>query len=602
MLVYKSFVFFFLCNIIDIVFKDYYFKMSGVLTTGSSFSPQAGLLNIPTGNTLLHAFNTYVNAPTSGTIANIALGADNLALGYKTVTPPSNGAIIQGNVGLGQSTAATQLDCLGTVQTTGKSFVSESVTTSTALSTTKDSLVDSRAGALSCTLADGTVVDQIKNVCLAFRRSAIASIACSRGSFNLTPAEPARRLRFTADGWVVDEAYNSSAPDSFYPTAQAASITSYTTSTTSVLFGIAIAISADGLTAAIGGSGDSSSAGAVWIFTRATNTSTWTQQGAKLVGTNVSGTTAQQGKALALSADGNTLAVGCPNDNSNAGCVIIWTRNTSTNVWTQQGSAIVGTGGTGTTSRQGTSVSLSADGNILAFGGPTDNTAVGRVWVWTRSSGTWSQQQTFTPSGVTGSISQAGTSVSLSADGATIAIGAPNDNSNVGGTWIWTRAVATWSQQQGPLVGSGGSTGQQGNSVSLSADGATVAIGGSQDNSAVGGAWIFTRNGTVWTQQGLKLLGTGATGSAAQGTVVALSPDGNVLILSGTVDDSSKGAVWTFIRSGNIWSQQGSKLTATGVAASDLVGSSIAIGADGQVVLVGARGKTSSTGQFLQFS
>ena len=46
--------------------------------------------------------------------------------------------------------------------------------------------------------------------------------------------------------------------------------------------GSAIALSADGNTALVGGNGDSMSLGACWVFTRTGGV--WSQQGAKLVG------------------------------------------------------------------------------------------------------------------------------------------------------------------------------------------------------------------------------------------------------------------------------------------------------------------------------
>jgi hypothetical protein len=74
------------------------------------------------------------------------------------------------------------------------------------------------------------------------------------------------------------------------------------------------------------------------------------------------------------------------------------------------------------------------------------------------------------------------------------------------------------TQQGNKLVGVGavGSPGQ-GVSVALSADGSTAIAGGAGDNSYTGAAWVYTRSGTVWTQQGSKLVGAGAAGSAGQG-------------------------------------------------------------------------------------
>src|SRR5262249_35601801 len=78
-------------------------------------------------------------------------------------------------------------------------------------------------------------------------------------------------------------------------------------------------------------------------------------------------------------------------------------------------------------------------------------------------------------------------------------------------------------------------------------------------------AWVFTRSGGVWSQQGGTLVGTGAVGSAAhQGWSVALSADGNTALVGGRLDNFNAGATWVFTRSGGVWSQQGSKLVGTG--------------------------------------
>jgi hypothetical protein len=57
-----------------------------------------------------------------------------------------------------------------------------------------------------------------------------------------------------------------------------------------------------------------------------------------------------------------------------------------------------------------------------------------------------------------------------------------------------------------------------------------------------------------FTQQGPKLVGTGAVGMALQGQSVALSADGNTAIIGGALDNggafSGVGAAWVFIRSG----------------------------------------------------
>ena len=74
------------------------------------------------------------------------------------------------------------------------------------------------------------------------------------------------------------------------------------------LFGTSAALSADGTRALIGGPGDNDGKGAAWVFAR--SGSSWSQQGSKLVGSGGSG--ASFGAAVALSGDGKTALVGGP--------------------------------------------------------------------------------------------------------------------------------------------------------------------------------------------------------------------------------------------------------------------------------------------------
>ena len=72
-------------------------------------------------------------------------------------------------------------------------------------------------------------------------------------------------------------------------------------------------------------------------------------------------------------------------------------------------------------------------------------------------------------------------------------------------------------------------------------------MGGSFDNSGIGAAWVWTRSNGVWTQQGNRLVGSGAVGNAAQGFSVALSGNGNTAIVGGATDNSGIGAAWRFV-------------------------------------------------------
>ena len=188
--------------------------------------------------------------------------------------------------------------------------------------------------------------------------------------------------------------------------------------------------------------------------------------------------------------------------------------------------------------------------------------------------------------------SEQGTSVSLSSDGNILAIGAINDDPQIGATWIFTRSGGVWTQQGAKLVGSGATgSSQQGASVSLSSDGNILAIGGPKDNNFVGATWIFTRSGGVWTQQGAKLVGSGGIGQPNQGISVSLSGDGNTLAVGGTGDNVGQiGATWIFTGVGGVFTQQGAKLVGTGYLPGLVQqGSSVSLSNDGDTLAVGGR-------------
>ena len=408
----------------------------------------------------------------------------------------------------------------------------------------------------------------------------------------LMPGAATGAVFVTTAGGTATGSGNFTVTATPYPSSQQGNKLVCTVDTSNPTLGSSVAVSADGNTALVGGYADNNSIGAAWVYTRTDGV--WTQQGSKLVGTGATGTTVYQGLSVALSADGNTALVGGYLDNTGVGATWVYTRSGTT--WSQQGNMLVGTGATGTSSNQGYSVSLSADGNTALIGGYNDGgtesvAAPGAAWVFTRSGTTWTQQGNKLVG--TGTYSF-GSSVSLSADGNTALIGEGDPGqAREGSAWVFTRSAGTWTQQGSKLVGTG-ATGyaNQGNSVSLSADGNTAMVGGAADNSSAGAVWVYTRSGTTWSQQGNKLVGTGATGtSSGQGVSVSLSADGNTAIVGGPGDNIVEsviiGASWVFTRSAGTWSQQGSKLVGTGAIDGAYQGNSVSLSADGSTAVVG---------------
>jgi hypothetical protein len=293
---------------------------------------------------------------------------------------------------------------------------------------------------------------------------------------------------------------------------------------------------------------------------------------------------ANAGYSVALSATGDTAIVGGWGDDSYVGATWVFTR--SGGVWSQQGSKLVSTSAVGP-AYQGYSVALSADGNTAMVGGANDDSGVGAVWVFTRSGDTWTQQGGKLVAADAAGHAHQGYSVSLSNDGNTAIVGGAFDDGNIGAAWVWTRSGDGWTQQGGKLVGAGAvGPAEQGSSVALSRDGTTAVVGGPNDNFGAGAAWVWTRSGDAWSLQGGKLVGTDVDGSAGQGGSVALSRDGNTVIVGGHRDTDFVGAAWIYIRSSGIWTQQGSKLVGPAVGRA-YQGWSVSVSGDGSTAIVG---------------
>lgn len=349
--------------------------------------------------------------------------------------------------------------------------------------------------------------------------------------------------------------------------------------------GSAVAISADGNTAIVGGANDNNNLGAAWVYIR--NGNNWQQQGPKLIGTGYTGNVGLQGASVAISADGNTVLVGAPHDSLNVGAMWVFVRNNG--IWTQQGNKLVGKGHIGA-SLQGTSVALSADGNTAMIGGPQDGSDHGAVWVFTRNGNAWIQQgNKFAGTGGVG-IADQGRSVAISADGNTAVVGGYYDNNYTGAAWVFIRSGNSWIQQGGKLVGSINKTNPyqvQGTSVAISADGNTMLVGGTSNSNYFGGAWIYVRSAGVWTQQGPQL-GQQIPG-AWEGMSVALSADGNTALIGGHVLDNYEGSAWVYLRNNGSWtlSEQIKGVDNTGPADQ---GISVSLSANGNTAIIGGSG------------
>ena len=447
-------------------------------------------------------------------------------------------------------------------------------------------------------------------------------------------------------------------------------------------FGYSVALSGDGNTLAVGArhedSGDTGvdgnqvgnsheKSGAVYVFSR--NGATWSQQ------EYIKASNAQEGDvfgwAVALSDDGDTLAVGAVGEDSNAtgvcapgavcdtaqaddsftssGAAYVFTRSGTT--WSQQ--AYIKASNTDSQDEFATALALSGDGNTLAVGAinedsddisdqsNNDATKRGAVYVFIRSGASWSQQAYVKssrpePPDFCGCFANTndrfGGSVALAGDGNTLAVGANGEDSNVigidgdqqnddvgnsGAVYVFIQSGGNWSQQAYVKPSNTGQSDFFGTSVALSGDGSTLAVGASNEASGAtgingpqsdvagfdnsGAVYVFTRNTVAWSQQAyIKASNTGL--SDFFGTSVALSVDGNTLAVGAQQegsdatgiggdennDDGTKpGAAYLFSRTGTSWSQQ-AYIKGLADRPSNYFGKAVSMSSDGNSLAVGA--------------
>jgi hypothetical protein len=304
------------------------------------------------------------------------------------------------------------------------------------------------------------------------------------------------------------------------------------------------------------------------------------------------------GDALALSADGSTLAVGAPVESSGvtgingdqdddstygAGAVYVFTADGEN--WTQQ--AYVKASNTGLTDSFGNFVALSGDGDTLAVSayfegsaakgvnGNQDDDSIpqaGAVYVFTRDDGTWSQQAYLKASNTgeagrgdaLGDGDQFGFSLTLSDDGDTLAVsaitedsGAPgingdqsdNSEASAGAVYLFTRTGGTWTQEAYIKPTNPGGGDMFGYSVSLTVDGNMLAVSGFDEDGSLastnerqnndvrgaGAVYVFTRTDGEWEQTAY-LKASNLERGDSLGVTVAISNDGNTLV-AGSLDE-----------------------------------------------------------------
>jgi N-acetylneuraminic acid mutarotase len=393
--------------------------------------------------------------------------------------------------------------------------------------------------------------------------------------------------------------------------------------------GQSVSLSADGTIVAIGApfndGVNGTDSGHVRVYKYDTNTNTWDKLGGDIDGEAAND---QSGRSVSLSADGTIVAIGANVNNAGHVRVYKYDATKTTAQWSNQSLANYGPAGWNRlgadidgeafNDQSGYSVSLSADGTIVAIGayandGNGNNSGHVRVYKYNTNNNTWNKLGGDIDGEAAGDNS--GQSVSLSADGTIVAIG-ENYNDGVNGTdsghvrvYKYDTNTNTWNQRGGDIDGEAPYN-RCGQSVSISADGTIVAIGANY-NTGVNGSYSghvrvykydATKTTAQWSNQSLanygpvgwNRLGGDIDGEATFdqiGTSVSLSADGTIVAIGAPFNDgnglnSGQVRVYKYDTVSNTWVQSGGDID--GEAFFDSSGTSVSLSSDGKIVAIGA--------------
>ncbi|MHC4977238.1 MAG: FG-GAP repeat protein, partial [Planctomycetota bacterium] len=229
--------------------------------------------------------------------------------------------------------------------------------------------------------------------------------------------------------------------------------------------------------------------------------------------------------------------------------------------------------------------SVDIDGNWAIIGSYLDDDngdASGSAYIFHWDGSAWVEEAKLFPSDPAAS-DQFGYSVSISGD--TVTVGT-NFGTGTGAAYVFTRSGSVWTEQQKLFASDGIANDRFGKVVSIDGDTAVVcaprALGTGATND--GAVYVFTRTGTVWAEQD-KLLAS--DGAASHDFAESVSLDADSVLVGAPNHNEEHGASYIFVRAGSSWSEQ-AKIIPADIAQFDQFGGSVAI--DGDTAVIGSHG------------
>jgi trimeric autotransporter adhesin len=337
----------------------------------------------------------------------------------------------------------------------------------------------------------------------------------------------------------------------------------------------------------------------------------------------------------------STPAVNCLN---NSGAVFVYTR--TNDEWSEP--LYIKASNPLELARFGSAVALSADGNTLAVGaigesssttgvGGTPNGAglasAGAVYLYARSNGIWTGP-VFIKASNPDAVDEFGAALALSGDGRTLVVGAPGEDSSSTGVGsvpnegtpdsgaAYAYAQTPGGSWTGPLYLKASNTGASddfGEAIALSADGSQLAVGAPREDggaSGIGGTsneaatdagavYLFSRNSAGTWEDPVYVKPTNTQPDGDFGTNVILDGTGSFLVVGSPGEGSpindcgappqtlcvQSGAIYVYTRSQSTW-MPSAFIKAADALPFDRFGEIVALSSDASTLAVGAAGES----------
>ncbi len=198
--------------------------------------------------------------------------------------------------------------------------------------------------------------------------------------------------------------------------------------------------------------------------------------------------------------------------------------------------------------------SVSIDGPYAVVGAMYHNGWQGAAYVFYRDPAQgWMQQAKLEPSGGYGNM-LFGSSVSISGDD--IIVGAYGYDGNEGAAYVFTQDGSSWTEQAGLSSTEPWAGRKFGTSVDIHGDHAVIGAPEEDENGMrSGAAYVFKRTGTEWAQQQKLLASDGGTYDTYGNSVSIESGQVIVGAFAHRVNNQEQGAVYVYTRDGETWTE-----------------------------------------------